>query len=301
MIVRRAREGTAPHETQCLRATTVARRNRGEGTSRAFVGGLWEEIGTAPVRFSEKPRSRCPTIDCSIWVAARCAAASISSAIWTRATTTEWISTPRSSKRANGSSRNRGSKTGTRICSSTTSSSWRASPRRSTAAIAISVVHPPADESHRPVPGRSAQSPAAEARFFASYFEAPAAAYLEPLEHAPGNIVTNYDADPYHYAFEEVQWMAGIAQIARRTDRGVGAPQRSADACRSRRTADAGARPARPDEPEGRPQASRCRRRPRHGMFYAIVLSMLLSYFGAVAAGLPGSDPARDCRFGEPE
>ena len=52
-----------------------------------------------------------------------------------------------------------------------------------------------------------------EARFFASYFEAPVAACLQPLAHAPGNIVTNFDADPYHYAFEEVQWMAGSARL----------------------------------------------------------------------------------------
>jgi SAM-dependent methyltransferase len=51
------------------------------------------------------------------------------------------------------------------------------------------------------------------ARLFASYFEAPATAYLEPLEHIPGNVVTQYDADPYHYAFEELRWMAGIAQM----------------------------------------------------------------------------------------
>lgn len=52
-----------------------------------------------------------------------------------------------------------------------------------------------------------------EARFFASYFEAPAPACLQPLAHAPGNIVTYFDADPYHYAFEEVRWMAGSARL----------------------------------------------------------------------------------------
>jgi SAM-dependent methyltransferase len=51
------------------------------------------------------------------------------------------------------------------------------------------------------------------ARFFASYFEAPAAAYLDPLEHLPGNIVTNYDADPYHHAFGEMQWVAASARM----------------------------------------------------------------------------------------
>jgi cyclopropane fatty-acyl-phospholipid synthase-like methyltransferase len=51
------------------------------------------------------------------------------------------------------------------------------------------------------------------ARLFASYFEAPTKAYLERLPHTPGDIVTNYDFDPYHYAFEEVRWMAGIAHM----------------------------------------------------------------------------------------
>ena len=52
-----------------------------------------------------------------------------------------------------------------------------------------------------------------EARFFASYFEAPAKAYLEPLQHSPGGIVTNYDADPYHYSLAEFEWLAEIAQL----------------------------------------------------------------------------------------
>jgi ubiquinone/menaquinone biosynthesis C-methylase UbiE len=52
-----------------------------------------------------------------------------------------------------------------------------------------------------------------KARFFATYFEAPAKVYLDSLHHTPGNIVTNYDADPYHYALEEFQWMAAIAEL----------------------------------------------------------------------------------------
>lgn len=52
------------------------------------------------------------------------------------------------------------------------------------------------------------------ARLYASYFEAPARTYLEPLTHSPGDIVTHYCADPYHYAFEEMQWMARMADLA---------------------------------------------------------------------------------------
>jgi ubiquinone/menaquinone biosynthesis C-methylase UbiE len=52
-----------------------------------------------------------------------------------------------------------------------------------------------------------------QARFYASYFEAAAPAHLVPLPHTPGGIVTQYDADPYHYAFAELQWMAQLAQM----------------------------------------------------------------------------------------
>ena len=50
--------------------------------------------------------------------------------------------------------------------------------------------------------------------FYATYFEAPGNPHLAPLPHAPGGIVTHYDADPYHYAFAQVQWMAAAAGMA---------------------------------------------------------------------------------------
>ncbi|MCC6869947.1 MAG: class I SAM-dependent methyltransferase [Burkholderiales bacterium] len=52
------------------------------------------------------------------------------------------------------------------------------------------------------------------ARFHASYFEAPAAVWLDPLPHAPGDIVTHYDRDPYHYAFAELRLLGGLAGLA---------------------------------------------------------------------------------------
>lgn len=52
------------------------------------------------------------------------------------------------------------------------------------------------------------------ARFHASYFEAPAAVWIEPLPQAPGAIVTHYDRDPYHYAFAELRLLAGLAGLA---------------------------------------------------------------------------------------
>jgi hypothetical protein len=50
------------------------------------------------------------------------------------------------------------------------------------------------------------------ARFYASFWEAPHAAHLEPLTQ-PSGIVTFYDADSYHYAFTEIAWMAGLAGL----------------------------------------------------------------------------------------
>ena len=51
------------------------------------------------------------------------------------------------------------------------------------------------------------------ARFYASWWEAPHAAHLAPITHAPAGIVTYYDADSYHYAFAELEWMAGLAGL----------------------------------------------------------------------------------------
>jgi len=50
-------------------------------------------------------------------------------------------------------------------------------------------------------------------RFFASWFEAPAAAWLAPITHPPAGIVTHYDADAYHYAFAELAFLAGNAGL----------------------------------------------------------------------------------------
>ncbi len=51
------------------------------------------------------------------------------------------------------------------------------------------------------------------ARFYASYFEAPASACLEPQRQPPGEIVTHYDRDPFHYAFDELRMMADLAGV----------------------------------------------------------------------------------------
>jgi cyclopropane fatty-acyl-phospholipid synthase-like methyltransferase len=58
---------------------------------------------------------------------------------------------------------------------------------------------------------RKVLNPGAE--FFATFFEAPTAAHLEPITHTPGNIRTHFDADPFHYSFKEFQWMAQISNM----------------------------------------------------------------------------------------
>jgi cyclopropane fatty-acyl-phospholipid synthase-like methyltransferase len=52
-----------------------------------------------------------------------------------------------------------------------------------------------------------------EGVFFATFFEAPSNAYLAPLPHHPGQFVTTYDADPFHYSFDEFEWMARTAGL----------------------------------------------------------------------------------------
>jgi cyclopropane fatty-acyl-phospholipid synthase-like methyltransferase len=44
-----------------------------------------------------------------------------------------------------------------------------------------------------------------EGKLFATFFEAPSPVHLEPIEHYPGRVVTNFDADPFHYSFSEIE------------------------------------------------------------------------------------------------
>lgn len=50
-------------------------------------------------------------------------------------------------------------------------------------------------------------------KFYATFFQAPNAAYLNPIDHIPGTITTYYDRDPFHYAFSEMQNMAALANL----------------------------------------------------------------------------------------
>jgi cyclopropane fatty-acyl-phospholipid synthase-like methyltransferase len=47
-----------------------------------------------------------------------------------------------------------------------------------------------------------------DSRFFCTFFEAPSPVHLEPILHSPGRALTRYDADPFHYAFSELEWLA---------------------------------------------------------------------------------------------
>jgi len=52
-----------------------------------------------------------------------------------------------------------------------------------------------------------------EGAFYATFFQAPRIAHTAALTHSPGEIVTHYDRDPFHYAFEEMRWMADAARM----------------------------------------------------------------------------------------
>jgi SAM-dependent methyltransferase len=51
-------------------------------------------------------------------------------------------------------------------------------------------------------------------RFFATFFLAPFPGHLATIKHQPGGIITNFDADPFHYSFCEMEWLTGIAGLS---------------------------------------------------------------------------------------
>lgn len=51
-------------------------------------------------------------------------------------------------------------------------------------------------------------------RLFATFFEAPSSLHLEPITHEPGGVVSYYDADPFHYSFDEIEQLAGTAGLS---------------------------------------------------------------------------------------
>jgi len=49
--------------------------------------------------------------------------------------------------------------------------------------------------------------------YYATYFEAPFSAHIEEIHQKPGNVVTKYDMDPFHYSNEEIKYMAQLAGL----------------------------------------------------------------------------------------
>ncbi len=50
-------------------------------------------------------------------------------------------------------------------------------------------------------------------RFYVTFFEAPHAAHLAPINHAPGEITTAYAHDPFHQSFDELEVLAARANL----------------------------------------------------------------------------------------
>jgi SAM-dependent methyltransferase len=53
-------------------------------------------------------------------------------------------------------------------------------------------------------------------KFYATFFLAPSPGHLMPIKHEPGGIITNFDTDPFHYSFRELEWLAAIAGFSAR-------------------------------------------------------------------------------------
>jgi len=55
-----------------------------------------------------------------------------------------------------------------------------------------------------------------DGKFFATFFQAPSAGHAEPIRHEPDGVVTNFDADPFHFSFSELDQLAAIAGFSAR-------------------------------------------------------------------------------------
>ena len=53
-------------------------------------------------------------------------------------------------------------------------------------------------------------------KLFATFFQAPSPGHTLPIKHEPGGIVTNFDADPFHYSFSELESLAATAELSAR-------------------------------------------------------------------------------------
>lgn len=80
-------------------------------------------------------------------------------------------------------------------------------------AIAVSVfTHLPMNHVVRCM-ARMARALTPGGRFYATVFESPEPASLDPLVHEPGGVTTYYDQDPFHLSRPELAAMAGFAGL----------------------------------------------------------------------------------------
>ncbi len=49
--------------------------------------------------------------------------------------------------------------------------------------------------------------------YYSTFFQAPTPSHLEAIKQQPGDIITNYDSDPFHYSVEELAYMAKLAKL----------------------------------------------------------------------------------------
>ncbi len=52
--------------------------------------------------------------------------------------------------------------------------------------------------------------------FFSTFFLAPFPGHIATIKHQPGGTVTNFDTDPFHYSFREIEWLAEISGLSAR-------------------------------------------------------------------------------------
>jgi SAM-dependent methyltransferase len=55
-----------------------------------------------------------------------------------------------------------------------------------------------------------------EGKVFATFFRAPTAGHTEPIRQEPEGVVTNFDTDPFHFSFTELDQLAAIAGLSAR-------------------------------------------------------------------------------------
>ena len=55
-----------------------------------------------------------------------------------------------------------------------------------------------------------------DGKFFATFFRAPSAEHTAPISHQPDGVVTNFDADPFHFSFSELDRIAANAGFSAR-------------------------------------------------------------------------------------